>query len=339
MKSIPVELLEPSLDRDFPIRVLPEKPADDAQPDRLVRTWRVWQNRRRVFRSENFASERPIQGLKLSIVTALIREIKRLVGADRLRENSGCADAFCIYGQPGQPARICVAPLRDVRCVFVKCQKLSHTQSELSFQKIRLERKRPGEMRPCFRNPCFTAERYATVVMSHERVRLDPERRLVLCDRIVAAAQGPQNIAEIVARAGAVRTQRDRTLRMGERFRQPIRILKQGGKMDVSIDKVRVQRDGTPVMLLGARILTGQFEHRGQIKMRNRRIWRSLQDQFKLFHRFIEAPERPESPSEIIESLVIPGVKRHCLFKQDNASANNPPAARITPLSLCASAK
>jgi len=37
LKSIPVQHLEPSLDRDLPIRVLPEKPANDTQFDRLMR--------------------------------------------------------------------------------------------------------------------------------------------------------------------------------------------------------------------------------------------------------------------------------------------------------------
>ncbi len=113
MKPIPVQHFEPSLDRNLPIRVLPEEAAYDTQPDRLVRARRVWQNGRRVSRSHDFADERPIQGLKLLIVAALIREIKRLMGADRLCENSGCVSAFYIRAQAGQPARIGVAPFDD----------------------------------------------------------------------------------------------------------------------------------------------------------------------------------------------------------------------------------
>src|SRR5712671_1905219 len=102
MKSGPVEHLEPSLERNLPIRVLPEKTADDAQPDRFARARRVRQDSRRVSRSHNSAHKPPIQGLKLSIVTALIGQIKRLMGADRLRENGGRAGAFRIGAEPVQ---------------------------------------------------------------------------------------------------------------------------------------------------------------------------------------------------------------------------------------------
>src|SRR5260370_20554737 len=84
MESRSVQLLEPSLDRDLPIRVLSEEPADDTKADRLPRTWRGWQNGRIVSRSHHAANHRAVQGLKLSIVTALIGQIKRLVPAHRL---------------------------------------------------------------------------------------------------------------------------------------------------------------------------------------------------------------------------------------------------------------
>src|SRR2546430_14297102 len=89
MKPIPIQHLEPSLDRDLPIRVLPDKPANDTQFDRLMRARRLWQDGRLVSRSHNFANKRAIQGLKLPIVTALIGQIERLMGADRLRERRG----------------------------------------------------------------------------------------------------------------------------------------------------------------------------------------------------------------------------------------------------------
>ena len=60
--------------------------------------------------------------------------------------------------------------------------------------------------------------------------------------------------------------------------------------MDVSIDKIGAQRNGAPIVRLSARLLAGQFQHRGQIEMPNRRTWRAFQDQFKLRHRFVEAP-------------------------------------------------
>src|SRR6267378_1193682 len=133
MKSGPVEHLEPSLDRNLPIRVLPEKTADDAQPDRFARARRVWQGSRRVSRGHNSAHEPPIQGLKLSIVTALVGQIKRLMRADRLRERRGCAGAFRIGAEPGQPARIGGTPLGDVRCVLVNRRKLRHAQGQSGF--------------------------------------------------------------------------------------------------------------------------------------------------------------------------------------------------------------
>src|SRR6202163_2233174 len=106
-----------------------------------------------------------------------------------------------------------------------------------------------------FRDPGLAAERYAAIVMRHERARIDPERRLVLRDRLVAPSKRAENIAKIVAYAGTVRTQRDRAFRMRQRFRQTVRILKQGSQMDVAIDKIGAQRDRTAIMLLGVRML------------------------------------------------------------------------------------
>src|SRR6202158_4584617 len=163
-----------------------------------------------------------------------------------------------------------------------------------------------------FRNPSLAAERHAAIVVRNKRIRLDPERRLVLGDGFGAPADGAENIAEIVARAGTVRTQRDRALRMGERFRQAIGTLQQRGKMNVSIDKVGTQCDGTAIMLLGVRLAADQFEHRSQIEMCNRRSWRAFQDPLELRQCFIDAPKRPQSPSEIVTSFEIAGVKRHC---------------------------
>src|SRR3989442_14664940 len=46
--------------------------------------------------------------------------------------------------------------------------------------------------------------------------------------------------------------------------------------------------------------------------MRNSRIRRDFQDQLELHQRIIEAPKPPQSPSEIVTSFEIAGVKRHC---------------------------
>src|SRR6202040_3982790 len=108
MKSVPIQILQPTLDRNLPVRVLSEKPADDTEPDRLVRARRAWQNRRRVSRSHYPANQRPIQDLKLSIVMALIGQIERLMEADGFRKTSGSAGAFDIRRQFSQPARISV---------------------------------------------------------------------------------------------------------------------------------------------------------------------------------------------------------------------------------------
>src|ERR1700687_4366662 len=114
MKSVAVELSEPPFDRNLPIRVPPEKPADDTQPDRLARIRRVWQIRRRVSRSHNFADKRTIQGLKFSIVKTLIREIERLMGADRIHQRRSRIGTFHIRGQLGQVACIGVASLSNL---------------------------------------------------------------------------------------------------------------------------------------------------------------------------------------------------------------------------------
>ena len=161
------------------------------------------------------------------------------MGADHVGERGRRVRAFHVRAQPGQPARIGAAPLGDFGCVLVKCWKFCHAQGQLGFEKIRLERERAGEMGSRFRNPCLAAQRYAAIVMRHEGIRIDPESGLVLRDRIAVPAKVAQNIAQVVARAGTVRTQRDRAFGMSERFRQAIHILKQGGKMDVSIDKIR----------------------------------------------------------------------------------------------------
>ena len=182
-------------------------------------------------------------------------------------------------------------------------------------EKLRRQRDRPCETGLSVRVPVFTAKRQAAIVMSHEKVRIDLKRRLVLHDRIVTPAKGAENIAEIVAGAGAVRAQRHRAFRMRERVRRAVGILKQRGKVKVSIGELGAQRDGAPVMVLGVRLSAYPFQHRGEIEMRNRRIRRAFQDQFKLRQRFVEAPERPKSPSEIVASLVISKVKRDCLFK------------------------
>src|SRR5450631_3189984 len=57
LKPLPVQHLEPSPDRNFPVRMLPEKAADDPQPDRLLGVRWIWQYRRRVFRGHNFANQ------------------------------------------------------------------------------------------------------------------------------------------------------------------------------------------------------------------------------------------------------------------------------------------
>src|SRR5258708_31530469 len=44
MKPIAVELVEPPFDRDLPVRMLPEKSADDTEPDRLVASWGIRRN-------------------------------------------------------------------------------------------------------------------------------------------------------------------------------------------------------------------------------------------------------------------------------------------------------
>src|SRR5258708_22388228 len=57
VKPVAVELLEPPLDRDLPVRMLPEKSADDTEPDRLVLTWRIWKGRRCGPRSHDLADK------------------------------------------------------------------------------------------------------------------------------------------------------------------------------------------------------------------------------------------------------------------------------------------
>ena len=100
----------------------------------------------------------------------------------------------------------------------------------------------------------------------------------------------------------------------------------------MGIDEIGAQRNGAAIMLLGVRLSAGQFEHRGQIEMRDRRIRRAFQDQFELHQRFIEASQRPQSPPEIVASLDISGIERHrpfeagqCIRKQSVGRENHAP--------------
>jgi hypothetical protein len=242
VESTSIKLCEPSLDRNLPIRMLPEKSADDAQSDWFVRTRRRRQCRRRVFPSHDLADKRTVQDLKLAIVAALVGQVKWLVRTDRLHKRRGSTVAIDVGAQFGQAARIGAAPLRDLVCVFVQGRKLCHAQCQLGFQKIWLERERACEMRSRFRDPCLAAQRYAAVVMSHEGVGIDPQRQLVLGHGVLTPAHAPEDIAEIVVRAGIVRTQRDGAVRMRERLGQAIYTLQQSGQMNVCIDKVGAQR-------------------------------------------------------------------------------------------------
>src|SRR5258708_31743363 len=70
MKPIAVELVEPPFDRDLPVRMLPEKSADDTEPDRLEQAWGIPQNPRGVSRAHAFSDQGAVQRLKFSIAAA-----------------------------------------------------------------------------------------------------------------------------------------------------------------------------------------------------------------------------------------------------------------------------
>src|ERR1700730_12116916 len=102
---------------------------------------------------------------------------------------------------------------------------------------------------------------------------------------------------------------------MRERFRLAIGVLQQGREMDVSIEKIGTQRNRAPKIAFSVRLLAGQYQRRGQIEMSKRRIWRTLQDQIKLLHRFVETPQRPQSSAEVGTGFRITGIESYCPFE------------------------
>src|SRR5258708_11130573 len=68
MKPIAVELVEPPFDRDLPVRMLPEKSADDTEPDRLVQAWGIRPNPRGVSPGPDFYNLGAGQCLKFLVV-------------------------------------------------------------------------------------------------------------------------------------------------------------------------------------------------------------------------------------------------------------------------------
>ncbi|GAC1332240.1 MAG: hypothetical protein NVSMB20_03400 [Bradyrhizobium sp.] len=147
--------------------------------------------------------------------------------------------------------------------------------------------------------------------MRHDEVRIGPQRRFVLCNGVVAPAKAAEHVAEIVAGAGTVGTQCDRALRMGQRFGQPVHILKQRGQMQVPVDKIGALRNGASVVALGLRLSARPFQRRGQIEMRDRGVGSAFHDLLKLHQRLVEASQRAQSAPEIVARLGIAGVKRH----------------------------
>src|SRR5262249_22521377 len=77
-----IELAEPALDRDLPVRMVTEESADDADPDGLFRLRRWRERRRRIALRHDPADEFAIARLQLAVVLSLVGEIERLLRTD-----------------------------------------------------------------------------------------------------------------------------------------------------------------------------------------------------------------------------------------------------------------
>src|ERR1700680_3563402 len=84
-----VQLAQPALDRDFPVGMLAEEPADDPYPDRLARLWRTRQCRRGISLGHDATDQRSVERLQVAGVAALIGQVERLVRPDHFGEIPG----------------------------------------------------------------------------------------------------------------------------------------------------------------------------------------------------------------------------------------------------------
>src|SRR5258708_31799621 len=96
--------------------MLPEKPADDTEPDLLARRGRIRESRRLVSRGHDLADQRAIGGLKLAVVAALIGKIERLMGPDRLSESGGRGRAVHTFRNAFPPAAGSAPPRLALLC-------------------------------------------------------------------------------------------------------------------------------------------------------------------------------------------------------------------------------
>src|SRR5262249_53609960 len=113
VKTLPVELADPSPDRNFPVGMAIEKAADDADADHLARRGRRrprW--RRKAVRGDS-ADDVAIDLLQRAVVLPLVGEQERMAGADRLDQVAFEHSALDILAECTQLLLIGCTALRD----------------------------------------------------------------------------------------------------------------------------------------------------------------------------------------------------------------------------------
>src|SRR6202023_2145047 len=134
LKPAAGEAAEPALDRDFPVRMLPEEAADNRDPDRLAGLRRRRQFRRPEARSHDAADHGAVDRLEIAIILTLIGQVERLVRTDRVGAVAGRRAALDLVAQCVQAGRVVGAPRRDLRLILIKYRQTRDASGELGLQ-------------------------------------------------------------------------------------------------------------------------------------------------------------------------------------------------------------
>ena len=252
--------------------MLAEEAADDTEPDRLVRGGRRRQCRRLVSGSHDLANGRPILRLQLPIVAALIRQIKRLMRADRVDERCRNARALQLCLECRKPAGIGRAPLVDLGSRRIERRQFGNALREFGFQEIRLQGQRPAQNAPSparswFHRaaPCRDCNAPQT-----KRDRCGARPRIVRWLRRAGPwrAGRCRDCSARRHRAGAIAAARSAAASASGSRPEP---LQQHGEPEMGVREVRPKRSRLSIMLFSARELRRQLERGGKIEVRQRR--------------------------------------------------------------------
>ncbi len=127
VKTLPVELAGPSLDRNFPVGVAVEKAADDADTNQFARCRRRRQRWRRKTLRDHPADDAAVDLLQRAVIVALVREQKRVARTDRLDQIAFECSAFGILAERAQLLFIGGTRERDFGFIFVDDRQFGKT--------------------------------------------------------------------------------------------------------------------------------------------------------------------------------------------------------------------